>query len=534
MKEHQEEETTGKLVKIGKSEDDPIIEKRFTYYLGYGALGLIFAVVAIIAYWPILNNTLVADDYVFVIPFQNCPDCELTKLFTILSDFAVRPLTMFVFLVQSRLFGLDPLPSHLINVSFHAGTAVVLFWFLNQAGAKRITAFISALLFLLTPIAPEAVTWSSGRADVLALFFILLTVSLYKIALTRHNRTAFVFSMIAAAAALLSKEEAYMLIIMLPAMEFIYGVKISKNKEEMEREDSRIRSIIRRFLMDIYSRLSDREFLSRQIIFISITCGVILLHFAILGRMGGYSDTPLLAFPHFGSARATFRTLVAPLNEAEFSWETIRIFGFYTATVLLIGVAVTIIRWRKTTLVTRRLMITMVIFFIASMLPVFSMLFLTGIYNNLQDSRFLYVPTMSFLAILVIALLEFGWQKRGWKMVAIFLLGILLSAYAVGLRINNQPWQRSAAINQSINEQVLELLPSPPNGATLIFTHLPVWDKSYIITGALPKRISLLYGRDDLTVVRIRDPKLETSETSEGFLFDYDSESGLLQLVKQP
>lgn len=139
---------------------------------------------------------------------------------------------------------------------------------MDRLGARKLTAFVAALLFLLTPIAPEAVTWLSGRADVLVLFFMLLAMVLYSVYLTKRSWAAFSGAMLASATALLSKEQGYIVIILLPSMDFLFGgiflqSGIGANKG--------LPAKTRLILKDAWLQLTDRGFLFRHGILLLLT-----------------------------------------------------------------------------------------------------------------------------------------------------------------------------------------------------------------------------------------------------------------------
>ena len=67
----------------------------------------------------------------------------------------------------------DPLIFHLTNVAYHAATAVLVHTALAGSGASPLAALGGALLFAVHPVQADAVTYVSGRRDVLcALFFV--------------------------------------------------------------------------------------------------------------------------------------------------------------------------------------------------------------------------------------------------------------------------------------------------------------------------------------------------------------------------
>jgi len=83
-------------------------------------------------------------------------------------------LTLISFMVDYRLWGLNPVPYHAENVLWHIlNTILVYFLILKLTGNIRIS-FITAALFAWHPMHVESVAWISERKDVLYAFFLLL------------------------------------------------------------------------------------------------------------------------------------------------------------------------------------------------------------------------------------------------------------------------------------------------------------------------------------------------------------------------
>ena len=159
------------------------IEKDASHPYLYGLLVfMVLAVTAICAYWSILNNTLLGDDFSEINRLFQMPASELWRLFEVNAPAFVRPIPYFLFWFQYRFFGLEGLPSHLINVGLHTGSAFFLYWFLSRNSLSRLVSFMAALLFLLLTLAPEAVTCSAGRVDPTALLLTLLPSRLSRLA----------------------------------------------------------------------------------------------------------------------------------------------------------------------------------------------------------------------------------------------------------------------------------------------------------------------------------------------------------------
>jgi tetratricopeptide (TPR) repeat protein len=89
------------------------------------------------------------------------------------------PLTTLSHILDCQLFGLNAGGHHLVNVFWHAASAVLLFLVLRRmTGGLWRSAFVAAV-FAVHPLRAESVAWVSERKDVLSAFFFMLTIGAY-------------------------------------------------------------------------------------------------------------------------------------------------------------------------------------------------------------------------------------------------------------------------------------------------------------------------------------------------------------------
>ena len=143
------------------------------------------AVAAFLAYQPALNGPFLFDDR--YLPFANpaFQDQPLTGWLA-----GVRPVLMFSFWLNYRLFGLEPLSYHLFNLLFHFGAALMVFlivrklleWAGTEPWPREPLAAFAAGLFLLHPLQTEAVSYVASRSENLSVFLVYaaLAVFLYR------------------------------------------------------------------------------------------------------------------------------------------------------------------------------------------------------------------------------------------------------------------------------------------------------------------------------------------------------------------
>jgi hypothetical protein len=183
---------------------------------------IVYLAVVLFLYWPIASAFFVSDDFDWLNRAQNI-SLTAENLFLRSHDNNVgggvyRPLTSFSFWLNYQLGGLNPTAYHSVNIILHALNAFLLFYLLCLLTRKKKLAFLAGLFFVILPNHPEAVSWISGRGDVLCAFFYLLSLVWYVLFRERGRARHLVFSLLAFFLALGAKEMA----ITLPALIIIY------------------------------------------------------------------------------------------------------------------------------------------------------------------------------------------------------------------------------------------------------------------------------------------------------------------------
>jgi hypothetical protein len=78
-----------------------------------------------------------------------------------------RPLYYLALWAQARLFGLHPLPYHLVNLALHLLNVALLWWLAYRLLGRPPLAALAALGYALHPLAIEAVAWISAITELL-------------------------------------------------------------------------------------------------------------------------------------------------------------------------------------------------------------------------------------------------------------------------------------------------------------------------------------------------------------------------------
>src|SRR3990172_9279629 len=149
---------------------------------------IIILLISLSVYCNTLFNGFVMDDYPNVLRNKWIKDIKyIPEIFS--SNFwelsgektsFYRPLVHIIYMINYIFFGLKPWSFHLVNILFHSGTSLLVFFItaqifkgilLSQKGYLLFPPFISAIFFALHPIHTEAVAWVSGIMDISFAFF---------------------------------------------------------------------------------------------------------------------------------------------------------------------------------------------------------------------------------------------------------------------------------------------------------------------------------------------------------------------------
>jgi tetratricopeptide (TPR) repeat protein len=125
-------------------------------FLWVGAVALIALTVAV--HWPALHNGFIwdDDDHFTANPAVAAPD-GLRKIWSSLEFSRYYPLTLTTFWAQRRLWGLNPMPYHAVNIAFHATNAVLIFLLLRRLNVRA--AWAAAAIWAAHPVTVESVAW---------------------------------------------------------------------------------------------------------------------------------------------------------------------------------------------------------------------------------------------------------------------------------------------------------------------------------------------------------------------------------------
>lgn len=141
-----------------------------------------------------------------------------------------RPFQMFTYMGDYSLWKLDVRGYHLTNILLHILATLTLYWFSNILFGDRLLSLLTSIFFLVHPIHTEAIAYISGRADSLALLFLLLCFIFYIKALNKQKLYFYLFTIVTYIAALLSRENTLILPLLLLLYHSAFQKKVSSKR----------------------------------------------------------------------------------------------------------------------------------------------------------------------------------------------------------------------------------------------------------------------------------------------------------------
>jgi protein O-mannosyl-transferase len=418
---------------------------------------LLFVLLAFIAYYSILNSYFLSDDF-----------AQIGKVLE--GDWSLawgrehggffRPLFILSYIVDARLWGARAPGYHLTNVLLHGLNSFLVYRLtlsllrpqkLTEGGGQGI-ALVAGLLFLLHPSHTEAVSWISGRADLLAALFCLAALLACIYYLETRRALYLLLSLFSFALALLSKESAASLPLIVFALSLYFEAMIRPGKEAFLRA------------------------LKTGAVFFPLLFIFILVRRAALGAwLGGYGAGQHLNFsPGWIRDRFLQASLraVAPAFPPELSNILLKplkspVFILLALICASLFILLVLRRRRLEDRAARNeqngLALLLIASFILSLLPVINLRL--SLFDT-QGERFLYWPS-AFVAILISYLSLILLRGRRWW----FLLSLcLIIFYSLSLYRTNRLWREAAEVSRDISR---ELARGGAGGQSLIVINAP-------------------------------------------------------------
>jgi tetratricopeptide (TPR) repeat protein len=174
------------------------------------------------------DDTHLVKDNIYIRSFSNIPEVFLKSVQGRAgqrSNF-YRPAQMLSYMIDYSVWKLNVTGYHITNTLLHIFAALCVFWLIFLLFKDILTAFLTGAFFVVHPVHTEAVTYISGRADSLALVFMLLTFILYVRSVRAEPKSPLIALVFLYALALLSRESSLILPVLLLLYHYAFKEKI--------------------------------------------------------------------------------------------------------------------------------------------------------------------------------------------------------------------------------------------------------------------------------------------------------------------
>ena len=155
----------------------------------------LFAVIGLVIgiHVPSMNFYFFGDDFLVLGDVNTRSFPAYMRDVTLLNDMTPnwRPLTMAVYYAEFNVFGLDPLPWRVVNLTVHVATVAMLYAFVLSMTRRVFVASVAALIFGVSASAVHTVTYITALPHILSEFLLIASLfSLHRYVESGERRNA--------------------------------------------------------------------------------------------------------------------------------------------------------------------------------------------------------------------------------------------------------------------------------------------------------------------------------------------------------
>lgn len=481
----------------------------------------LFVAAGLLAYANVLNTYFLSDDF-----------AQIGRVLT--GDLSVvwgrehggffRPVFIASYALDAALWGRRAVGFHLTNVTLHALNSLLVYLLARRlfdtAGAtgerrRDAAAFVAGLLFLLHPSHTEAVSWVSGRADVLSTFFGLSSLVLY-LSFARAPQTrrrapravSLALALLCFALALLAKE----------AAAFIpFAVFLLATREASARG-------VRRAALDGIKHAAP---------FVLVLLVYVLTRTAALGSLvGGYGADHHLNFTHSMIVsqllRFPLRALLPALALRRATFLESRLLSpvLIALGALLVVVTAYLLsrpsaRKRLASFLRGNTFLwTLAALFFCALAPAINLRL--DVFTT-HGERYLYFPSAFFCLALAHVLVNSANRRR----LKLAVLSSVLVFFALTLWLTNRHWAATARVSRGV---VQDLAAQSVGGGRVVVLNVPDnYDGAHLFRNGLPE--AMFWFSDEVKLNDVRVLSWHAPRTAHGGAVLTDEGSGVFTLA---
>jgi tetratricopeptide (TPR) repeat protein len=349
-----------------------------------------------------------------------------------------RPLTVLTYAVNEQLAPGQAAVFHAVNLALHALVTVLVFLLAQHVMGSARVAMLAAVLFAVHPVHAEAVSNIVGRAELLAALFgltaLLAAAAAMKAPSSRRRLGLEVASLAAFCLALLSKESALTLLLLVPL------VRLTQRSEPL--------------LRGIRHELRDGTWVPYAL------CAVlfVVLRFVVVTALPSYTLTPLdnvLAFVPWhlrvASALAVLWDYFGLLNfpvvlAADYSYDQVPLVMTWYAPRFVAGLMLVVVAIALAVRGRRPAATFAVLFPFVSLLLTANVVFPIG---TVKAERLLYLPSVGW-CLLAAWVFDRLLTTQRYARAAALVLALCIAAFAGRTWTRNWDWQDNQVLYRSM------------------------------------------------------------------------------------
>jgi hypothetical protein len=379
----------------------------------------------------------------------------------------LRPVGFLSIFIDYRLFGESPVGYHVTNLAIHLLTAAGLYYLCVYAEAPRELAGCAALIYAVLPVHVETVAWMGARFDLLSACLGTWALALY-MRFRRHGKWgAFVACLLLVCLAVLSKENAFVIPLLIIAAEWLLAPA-------------------RRF--------------GPPLAVLAVTATVFAYRWLVLGGIGGYAPTGRPIVFDFGLKTLEGLLIRGPsLMLLGYNWHQPAGFAFLFA-VGLTAALLLVSAWHgEPGRNGRARLLFGFVWAVCAIAPTHSFLFINA---SMANSRILYFGSVG-MALFVSQVIHGIRVPRVRETAMIFLPALL----AIGALHNLTAWRWTSQLTKNTLAELRALDPKPRAGTHYVFHDLPDTVRGvYFLRSGFADAIRFTFGRDDVSGDRAGTP----------------------------
>ena len=172
-------------------------------------LGII-VLVTLTAYLRALDQPFLFDDYGHVSMLSHLSVHDiLARFYSPQPDIFFRPLGFLWYYLDFHWAGFNPFLWHISNLLIHVANCLLVYVLVRQLAFETVSSTFAGIIFSIHGTRAETVAWTDARFDLLSTFFTLLALVSFEKYVAGTKRIFFVAGLLFTALAILSKEAAF-------------------------------------------------------------------------------------------------------------------------------------------------------------------------------------------------------------------------------------------------------------------------------------------------------------------------------------